>query len=66
MLEQLINNTTGTKKSSAKFTRYTISMEWINAEYRYNWNKGYGLSVCCTKDKPTGKLRIHGSFHLNM
>ncbi|MGA2407890.1 MAG: fibrobacter succinogenes major paralogous domain-containing protein [Bacteroidales bacterium] len=23
--------------------------------YRYNWNKGYGLSVRCIKDKPKGK-----------
>jgi uncharacterized protein (TIGR02145 family) len=44
--------TTPTDATSAWARSVTYYLSGI---YRHNWNKGYGLSVHCIKDKPTGK-----------
>jgi uncharacterized protein (TIGR02145 family) len=43
---------TPTDATSAWARSVTYNLSGI---YRYNWNKGYGLSVRCIKDKSTGK-----------
>ena len=45
-----------TATSTDAITAWAHSVSYnFSGIYRYNWNKGYGLSVRCIKDKPTGK-----------
>jgi uncharacterized protein (TIGR02145 family) len=48
------NYWTATQTDATTAWAHSVSYNF-NGIYRYNWNKGYGFSVHCIKDKSTGK-----------